>query len=232
KASPIMLSGNTDCYQPAEAEYGLTRKMLEVLYRYRHPVGIITKSSLILRDIDLLKQLADLQLVKVAISLTSLDEPLQRRLEPRAASVLKRLKTIETLSAAGIPVNVMMAPVIPGLTEHEILPLAEKVAEKGAYNIAFTLVRLNGDVAEIFEDWIRKVLPDRADRVLNRIRDIHGGQLNDSRFGTRMSGEGKIAEVIHKQFRLARTRFFEGRSAPPYNLDLHDEFKSPQMSLF
>ena len=228
----IMLSGNTDCYQPIEAELKITRKILEVLWRYRHPVGVITKNSLITRDLDLLRQMAAEQLVKVSLSVTTLEESLRRALEPRTASVAARLKTIKILVDNGIPVNVMMAPIIPGLNDHEILEMAKTVADLGASSMYYTMVRLNGDVAEIFEDWIRKNLPDRADRVLNRIRDCHGGNLSDSRFGVRMRGEGKIAEMVAQQMQLARKLYFADRKMPAYNLELFHQMKNPQLKLF
>ncbi len=231
-ASPIMLSGNTDCYQPIEQELEITRKLLEVFWKYRHPVGIITKNALITRDLDILQDLAKHQLVKTVISVTSLNYELQRKLEPRTASIFKRLKTIRTLAAHNIPVQVMMAPVIPGLNEHEIFPLAKKVAECGASSIYYTLVRLNGDVATIFIDWLEKNYPDRAEKVLNKIKATHGGTLNDSRKGKRMSGEGRIAEIIRAQFKLANRKFFKEKSKIDYNLDLYEKFKNPQMKLF
>ncbi len=229
---PIMLAGNTDCYQPAEQEYRLTRKILEVLWRYKHPVGIITKSALILRDLDILRPMAAQQLVKVSISLTTLHEDLRQMLEPRTASVLKRLRTIETLAQAGIPVNVMLAPIIPGLTDHEIMPMAEAVAKRGTLSIHHTVVRLNGDVAEIFSDWLQRTMPERAERVLNRIKDCHAGNLNDSQFGRRVKGEGQIAEMIDQQMQLARRKFFAGRTMPPYNRDLFLQLKDPQLKMF
>lgn len=232
KTVPIMLAGNTDIYQPAEQQFGLTRQILEICRRYRHPVGLITKNSLILRDQDILCELAAERLAHVSISLTTLDEDLRRELEPRTASVAQRLKVIETLSAAGIPVNVMLAPVIPGLTDHELLPMAEKVSQLGARSIGYTLVRLNGAIAEIFEDWVRKHRPERAERVLNRIKDCHGGKLNDSRFGTRMRGEGEIANIIAMQFKLAKQRYFGDREWPEYNLELHPHYKTDQLNLF
>ncbi|WP_282774884.1 PA0069 family radical SAM protein [Phaeodactylibacter xiamenensis] len=232
KPEPIMLAGNTDCYQPAEQTLGITREILKVLWKYRHPVGIITKNSMVLRDLDLLQPMAENRLLRVSISLTTLDEKLRRLLEPRTASVKARLKTIEVLAAKGIPVNVMMAPIIPGLNDHEILEVGQKVSSLGAVSMAYTMVRLNGDVAAIFEDWIRKTMPDRADRVLNRIRDVHGGELNDSRFGTRMRGEGQFAEVVKQQFQLARQRYFADKVKPDYNLDLFEQGRNPQMSLF
>ncbi len=232
KAVPIMFSGNTDCYQPAEREYKLTQKMLEILWKYRHPVSIITKNSLILRDIDILKKMAEKRLVKVAISITSLYEKLQQQLEPRTASVLRRLKTVELLSANGIPTSVMMAPIIPGLNDHEILEMAKVVAEKGARDMYHTIVRLNGDVATIFEDWLRKNFPDRADKVLNKIKSCHGGTLGDNRYGKRMSGEGKIAEIISAQIKLARKKYFADKKTIAYNLELYEKVKNPQLSLF
>ncbi len=231
-ASPMMLSGNTDCYQPIERKLEITRSILDVLWKYRHPVGIITKNSLILRDLDILTKMAAQNLVHVSISLTTLDEELRREMEPRTASVQARLHTIEKLSKFGIPVNVMFAPIIPGLNEHEIFKVAEYTSKLGALGMAYTLVRLNGDVATIFEDWLRKVFPDRADKVLNKIKACHGGQFEDSRFGKRMSGEGSYAEIIRDQFHLAKHKFFQDKKLPPYNLDLHEKMKNPQMSLF
>jgi DNA repair photolyase len=232
EATPIMLAGNTDCYQPAEKQYEITRQILEVFLRYRHPVGLITKNSLILRDLDLLDALNEHNLVHVAISVTTLQEDLRRFLEPRTASISKRLKTIEVLADKGIPVNVMMAPIIPGLNDHEIMDMAKKVAGLGANSIAYTMVRLNGDVATIFEDWIRKNYPDRAEKVLNKIRSCHGGELNDSRFGKRMVGEGRIAEIVRQQFKLAKKLYFKNTERKAYNLDLYKRFKYPQLELF
>ncbi len=232
KAAPIMFAGNTDIYQPAERKFKITRECLEVFWKYRHPVGLITKNSLILRDLDLLEKLAAENLCHVVISITTLDEPLRQFLEPRTASVQQRLKTVETLTKAGIPTMVMMAPVIPGLNDHEVLKLVKAVADRGALAVGHTMVRLNGDVAAIFEDWIRKTMPDRADRVLNRIRDTHGGSLEEKRFGARMRGEGNIAEIIHAQFRVAKEKYLKDRKLPAFNLDLHERHKTAQLSLF
>lgn len=232
KAAPVMFAGNTDVYQPAERHFRITRECLEVFWKYRHPVGIITKNSLVLRDLDILEKLASESLLHVAISITTLQEELRQFLEPRTASSAQRLKTVKILAQAGIPTFVMMAPIIPGLNDHEVLPMAKAVAERGALGIGHTIVRLNGDVGQIFEDWIRKAMPDRADRVLNRIRDTHGGSLEEKRFGKRMRGEGNIAEIIHAQFRVAKEKYFKGRKMPPYNLELHERFKSLQLYLF
>ena len=232
KATPIMLSGNTDCYQPAEQKYRITRQMLQILWKYRHPVGIITKNKLVLRDIDILEQMAKHDLVHVTISLTTLEEPLRRLLEPRTSSVLGRLDTIQKLSESGIPVHAMASPIIPGLNEHEIFSLAEESARRGASNIYYTMVRLNGDIAEIFADWVERNFPDRMDKILNKIRSMHGGELGDSRYGKRMKGEGRIAESIHQQMQIAKRKYFEGKETPDYNCALHEGYKSPQMRLF
>jgi DNA repair photolyase len=228
----IMLSGNTDCYQPAERKYRITRQMLEVLWKYRHPVGIITKNSLILRDLDILEKMAENNLVRVAISLTTLNESLRRLLEPRTATGANRVKTIKTLSEHGIPVSAMLAPIIPSLNDHEIMDLAKAAADAGARRIHHQIVRWNGDVAPIFEDWIAKSYPDRAEKVLNKIKALHGGTLNDSRFGQRMKGEGNFADIIEQQVALARRKYFEGREVPPYNLELYRQMKNPQLNLF
>lgn len=231
-AAPIMLSGNTDCYQPAEAKFKLTRQILEVVERFNHPVGIITKSALVLRDIDILSRLAEKKLVTVAISINTLTEETRRLLEPRTASIPRRLQVIEELSKAGIYVHAMLAPMIPGLTDHEIMPLMEAVTMAGASNAGYITVRLNGDVGSIFTDWVRKKYKDRADKILNRIMDTHGGKLNDSRYGTRMSGEGKYAEIIEKQFELAKKKFLPDGTHFTYDLALFEKTRKPQTSLF
>lgn len=232
KVSPIMLSGNTDCYQPIEQKMAITRSILEVMWKYRHPVSIITKNSLVLRDLDILRQLAEQQLVRVAISVTTLDETLRRKLEPRTASVQSRLFTIEQLASNGIPVSVMFAPVIPGLNDTEVFKIAEYTSKLGALSLGYTVVRLNGDIGAVFEDWLRQQMPDRADKILNRVKEVHGGQLGDSRLGTRMRGEGNFAEIIRSQVQLARKRYFEGRNPPAFNLELFERFRHPQLSLF
>ena len=232
KASPIMLSGNTDCYQPIERKLKITRSLLEVFWKYRHPVSVITKNALILRDMDLLKQLAEERLVHVAISITTLDDQLRKLLEPRTSSIPSRLRAVKKLADNDIPVMVMMAPIIPGLNEHEIFDMVKTVAEVGARQVAYTMVRLNGDVAKVFTDWVEKTYPDRADKIINKIKSCHGGQLRDHRFGKRMSGEGNIAEIISKQFRLARKKFLPEYERVPYNLDLHQDYKTTQLKLF
>jgi DNA repair photolyase len=200
--------------------------------KYRHPVGIITKNALITRDLDILKALATLNLVSVNISITSLSESTRRILEPRTATIKKRLDTVKILSDHGIPVNVMLAPIIPGINSHEILPLAKAVADHGALSIAHTIIRLNGAIGGIFTDWIQKTLPDKADKVLNQIKECHGGQLNDSRYGKRMRGEGHIAKQINDLIRLARLKYFKDKGMPTLNMDLHEQYKDGQLKLF
>ncbi|MFC4722970.1 PA0069 family radical SAM protein [Geojedonia litorea] len=232
KANTIVMSGNTDCYQPAEQQFKITRQCLEVFLKYKHPVGIITKNALILRDLDILKELAQHQLVGVNVSITTLSEETRRILEPRTASIKKRLETIRVLTEHGIPVNVMLAPIIPSINSHEILPMAKAVSEAGALSIAHTIVRLNGAIGEIFSDWIKKTMPDRADKVLHQIESCHGGSLNDSRFGIRMRGDGEIAKQINNLVKLARQKYFKGKAMPKLNTTLHEPCKDGQLKLF
>lgn len=232
KAYPIVLSGNTDCYQPAEKQFKITRKCLKVFLKYKHPVAIITKNTLMLRDLDILKELAKDNLIGVNISITTLSEDTRRILEPRTATIIKRLETVKVLSDNGIPVNVMLAPIIPSINSHEILPMAKAASDYGAISIGYTIVRLNGAIGQIFTDWIHKAMPDRADKVLHQIEDCHGGSLNDSRYGTRMRGEGKIAEQIHALMRLAKLKYFKNKIMPKLNTSLHEEYKNGQLKLF
>ncbi|TBW27814.1 PA0069 family radical SAM protein [Gramella sp. KN1008] len=232
KATPIVLSGNTDCYQPIEKKLQITRRLLQTFLKYRHPVGMITKNALVQRDIDILKELAADNLVHVNLSITSLQEETRRILEPRTASIKKRLDTLEKLSAANIPVSVMMAPIIPSINSHEIMPLVKEISERGALGVGYTIVRLNGSIGQIFTDWIRKAMPDRADKVLHQIESVHGGSLNDSRFGTRMKGEGEFATQVAQQFKIARNLYLKDRERPKLNCKLHEEYKDGQMKLF
>ena len=215
---PIMLSGNTDCYQPQERKFQITRKMLQVLAKYRHPVGIISKNSLVTRDIDILKDLASDRLVHVMISITTLNEDLRRAMEPRTVSGLKRLKVVEELAKANIPVGIMNAPVIPGLNHHEIPQILKAAADHGALTVGMTVVRLNGSIGKIFEDWLRKNFPDRFDKVWNQICSLHGGNINDSQFGRRMAGDGNIADIIHQLHHASKKKYFSNREMPPYDL--------------
>jgi DNA repair photolyase len=228
----IVLSGNTDCYQPAEKKYEITRQCLELFLKYKHPVGIITKNALITRDLETLKALAKDNLVAVNMSITSLSEDMRRILEPRTTTIKKRLETVKILSNHGIPVNVMLAPIIPSINSHEILPLAKAASDHGALSIAHTIVRLNGAIGQIFSDWIHKTMPDRADKVLHQIENCHGGNLNDSRFGKRMRGEGKIAEQINLLVKLARLKYFREKEMPKLNTSIHEQYKEGQLKLF
>lgn len=232
QAETIVLSGNTDCYQPAEQKYKITKACLEVFLKYRHPVGIITKNALILRDLEILKELNKDGLIGVNVSVTSLSEETRRILEPRTVSIKKRLETIRILSAHNIPVNAMLAPIIPGINSHEIMDLAKAVSDNGALSFAFTVVRLNGAIGQIFTDWIHKTLPDKADRVLHLIEACHGGTLNDSRMGIRGKGEGHIAAQLHDLARLAKHRYFEDKVFPKLNKELHAQYKDGQLRLF
>lgn len=232
KAQTIVLSGNTDCYQPAEKEFEITRQCLEVLLKYKHPVGIITKNALILRDMNLLKDLAKDNLVVVNMSITSISEETRRILEPRTTTIKRRIETVKQLSQNGVPVNVMLAPIIPSINSHEILPMAKAVSDAGALSIAHAIVRLNGAIGEIFTDWIYKTLPDKADKVLHQIESCHGGALNESRFGVRMRGEGQIAKQIQDLVHLARLKYFKDKQMPKLNTKLHEQYKTGQMKLF
>ncbi|MDB4533717.1 PA0069 family radical SAM protein [Vicingaceae bacterium] len=218
KVSPIMLSGNTDCYQPIERKLKITRRLLEVCLKYKHPVSILTKNSVILRDIDILQQLADQNLVHVGLSITSLDNKLRNALEPRTASVEKKLETLGTLSKNNIPTMVMAAPIIPGLNSHEIPTIVKKVANLGALAVGYTTVRLNGEIAEIFENWIKSSYPDRANKVLNQIREINNGNLY-SKGKNRMKTHGETALMIKNMFKVARNKHLKGREVPNYDLN-------------
>ena len=216
----ISLSGNTDCYQPVERKMRITRALLEVFLEYRHPVGIITKNSLILRDMDLLSQMAQYNLVHVMVSVTTLKEELRQLMEPRTVTTLNRMRVVKTLREAGIPAGVMTAPIIPGLNSDEIPELIRMASENGALAAGYTLVRLNGSVKDLFRDWIFKTMPDAADKIWNQITEAHGGDVSDSRFGTRMRGEGEIAGSIRQLFKLAVRRYMEDRRLPDYDYSL------------
>jgi DNA repair photolyase len=203
----VLLSGNTDCYQPIERKLGITRQCLQVFLKYRNPISIITKNALIERDIDVLRELASLNLVFVIITITTLDPELARRMEPRTTTPAKRLDTVEALAANGIPTGVNIGPVIPGLTDVEIPMIVKRAAERGARYASFTLVRLPMAVKDLFIEWLDRTLPDQAPRILNRIRSVRGGELTCSEFGKRMKGEGKIADVIDQLFQTSCKQF-------------------------
>jgi hypothetical protein len=228
---PISLSGNTDCYQPAEQKYRITRSLLEVCREFQQPVGIITKNAAILRDIDVLKDLGSRKLLSVMVTITSLDEELRRKMEPRTTTAMQRMRIIRELSQAGIPTGVMIGPVIPGLNDHEMQKILGMAADHGAQFSSFTFVRLNGAIQLIFRDWLMKNFPDRADKVWHMIQDGHDGKVNDSRFGVRMKGEGRMAELIAQQFRKYSKKYDLNKEL--FRFDLN-RFTIPrqQLSLF
>ncbi len=202
----IALGTNTDPYQPIEREYGITRSILEVLERTSHPVGIVTKSALVVRDIDILERMAARGLAKVALSVTTVDRRLARAMEPRAATPQKRLEAIGKLSDAGIPVGVMVAPIIPGLNDHEIESILEAAYAAGAREAGYVLLRLPLELKEIFREWLATEFPDRAQRVLSLLQSMHGGKDYVADFGLRQRGRGPYADQIAKRFRLALKR--------------------------
>ncbi len=231
-AAPIMLSGNTDCYQSVEKEYEITRDILKVLLKHKHPVGIVTKSALILRDIDILQNMAQHNLVNVAISLNTIDDSLRQKLEPRASSVHTRLALIDKLSSAGIPVTVLAAPIIPGLNDTGIIKLAKKVSEAGARALHHIVVRLNGNVKEIFKGWLSRNINESTDTILNQIRSLHNGDLANSKFGQKMKSDGVIEDMIHQQFKLARNLYMLDDEIFDYNTELFSRNKVRQGVLF
>jgi DNA repair photolyase len=202
----IGFSGVTDCYQPIERSLKLTRGCLEVLAEARNPVTIITKSHLVTRDIDLLSRLARFDAADVMVSVTTLDDAVARVMEPRAARPARRLDAIRQIAAAGIPVGVMVAPIVPGLTDHEVPAILGAAAEAGARTAGRTIVRLPYGVKDLFSDWLAVHFPDRRQKVLGRLREMRGGKLNDSTFGRRMAGEGEFANAIQDMFDLHRRR--------------------------
>lgn len=202
----LSMSGVTDPYQPVEKELRITRRCLEVLAEFRNPVGIVTKNHLVTRDVDLLSELARYNAAVVAVSLTTLDDDLRCVMEPRTSRPVRRLAAIEKLAGAGIPVGVMTAPVIPSINDHELPNLISAAAEAGASFAAYVPVRLPGAVRPIFEDWLERRFPERKEKVLNRIRSMRGGKLNDPRFGSRMKGEGIFAEHIAQLFDISCRR--------------------------
>ncbi len=206
KPQVLAMSVATDCYQPVERRLRITRRCLEVLAEFRNPVAVVTKNHLVTRDIDLLSELVRHDAAMVAISLTTLDDDLRRVMEPRTSRPARRLAAIEALARAGIPVGVMIAPIIPGLTDHEMPALLSAAAERGASFAAYTPVRLPYAVAPLFENWLERHFPERKEKVLNRIRSMRGGKLNDPRFGSRMRGEGIFAEQIAQLFSISCRR--------------------------
>lgn len=200
-ATPIMLSGNTDCYQPAEQTYRLTRGLLEVCNEFNQPVGILTKNSWILKDKDVLQEMGKKQIVSAMVSITSFNEDLRRTMEPRTTTAKQKLKVINELSKAGVRMGIMMGPMIPGLNEHEMQRIMKEAADNGATFTAYTFIRLNGAIKFLFHDWLYKNFPDRADKIWHLVEQSHDGKVNDTRWGVRMRGEGNIAQLVAQQYK-------------------------------
>jgi DNA repair photolyase len=226
----IMMSGNTDCYQPAERKFQITRQVLEVLLEYRNPVGIITKNALVVRDRDLLTELASLNLVGVFFSITTLNRELARKLEPRTATPERRLAAMEKLTKAGIPCGVMMGPVIPGLNDEEMLPILKAASESGAVHAGYNMLRVPYGVLPIFKEWLEREVPLEAKKVLARVEMVRDGKLNDVDFGSRMRGTGAYADYIKRTFRVGMKRY--GLDQQKLNLTTEHFRRAGKLTLF
>jgi DNA repair photolyase len=238
KPSPIALGANTDCYQPIERKYRITRGILEVLAEFEHPVTLVTKSALIERDLDILAPMAQKSLVKVFVSIGSLDRALARKLEPRAASPQRRLDILKALSNNKIPCGVMVAALIPALNDKTMEQVLEAASAAGAAEAAYVILRLPNELKTLFKEWLAAHYPERAEHVISIVRQMRGGRENDPDFGTRMSGTGKFAELVEKRFEIACRRFglnAHGAGREPPGLDC-SRFRPPahggQMQLF
>jgi DNA repair photolyase len=234
KPKPIAMGTNTDPYQPAERKHKLTRGILELLLETRHPVTITTKSALVVRDLDILKPMAELNLVRVALSITSMDHKLSRKMEPRASTPEKRLETVRLLSEAGVPTTVMAAPMIPAINDMELERILDAAAAQGARDASAILVRLPLEVRDIFREWLLRHFPDRVSHVMGLIRDARGGKDNDPNFHTRFVGDGPYATLIRQRVDRARERYGLNKPIPPLRTDLFTPPKldDGQMSLF
>lgn len=233
RCATIVLGANTDAYQPSERRLKVTRGILELLASCNHPLRIVTKSSLVERDLDLLAPMAERGIVTVAVSITTFDTGISRTMEPRASSPARRLKSIERLATAGIPVEVPVAPVIPVLTDSELERILELARNAGAIDAWYTLVRLPREVAELFKSWLRLHYPLKAEHILNRIRDSRGGKDYESGFGTRMRGRGTFADLLERRFQLAYRRLgFPGNEAPDVTLFRAPAVDEAQLTLF
>lgn len=230
--APIAMGTNTDPYQPIEREWGITRACIEILAECRHPLMITTKSDRVLRDIDLLANMARDGLVAVGISVTSLDPKVIRTLEPRAPHPEKRIAAIARLADAGVPVHACMSPIIPAITDHEIETLVPRIAAAGARGVSFIPIRLPHEVAPLFRQWLDLHYPDRADKVMAIIRSMRGGRDNDPRFGDRMRGQGVWADLIRSRFAIARRRAGLTGERASLRTDLFRPPQGPQLSLF
>jgi DNA repair photolyase len=228
----VAISGVTDCYQPAERKLKLTRACLEVFAEFRNPVAVVTKNHLVTRDADLLSDLARHRAAAVFVSVTTLDPLLARAMEPRASTPSRRLDAVATLAAAGVPVGVMIAPVIPGLTEHEIPAILSAAKEAGARHAGRVMLRLPFGVKELFDKWLERHEPLKRKKVLSRLRDIRGGRLNDPAFGSRMSGQGPLADQIHQLFSATCLRLGLPERGPTLSVDAFRRPGPVQMTLF
>jgi len=230
--APLSLSGNTDCYQPIERKMRITRQLLEICLEFRNPVGVLTKNALVLRDLDIIKELASHKLIRVFTSITSLDEELRKVMEPRTATYKSRLKVLETLSKNGVPTGIMNAPLVPGLNDIHMPSVLKAASEAGAKWAGYTVVRLNGAIGGIFHDWLHKTFPDRAEKVWNLICACHDGQVNDSRWGTRTVGDGKFSELIRAQFQLYCRKYHLNEDHMEMNTNDFRRIKNGQLPLF
>ncbi len=216
----LILGANTDAYQPVERTLGITRRILEVLAEFKHPVGIITKSALVARDIDILAPMAAQGLARVFVSVTSLDRRLARKMEPRAAAPERCITTIRSLAEAGIPTGVMVAPILPGLTDHEMEKILARAARAGAARAGYIVLRLPLEIKDLFTEWAQDNLPDRAERMLTQIRRFRRGKLYDAAFGKRLTGQGTEAALLADRFHIACARFGLATDMPPMNNSL------------
>ena len=220
KPDVIAIGTYTDPYQPIEKSREIMRGILQVLSEFDHPVAIVTKGSLIERDIDILTRMAAKGLVRVGISVTTLDPAIARAMEPRVPSPARRLATIRRLADAGISTRVSIAPIVPALTDHEVEAIMQAAKDAGAQGVSTVILRLPREVAGLFTDWVHQHFPDRAARILNRVRELHGGKLYDAEFGKRMRGQGEWAAVLHKRLAVARKRIGLAHDLPPLRCDL------------
>lgn len=233
KGETIMFSGNTDCYQPVEKEMEITRELLKICLEHKQSVAIITKNDLILRDIDILEAMHAERLVQVAVSITTLNERLRREMEPRTSTAYNRMRIVQKLAEKHIPVSVMMAPVIPGLNDHEMMQLAGNAAKLGATGFFYTLIRLNDEVATVFEEWLEHAFPKRKDKVLNLIKSCRNGGLGEKLYFDRMKGSGSYAEMIKSQYFMAIKKYYEGRrKIAAIDTTRFEKYRNRQLSLF
>ena len=228
----IMLSGNTDCYQPIERELEITRKILEVCLAYRHPVSILSKNALVLRDLDLFIKMNELNLISVALSIPTMNEDLRRKMEPRTSSAIKKLEALKILKENNIPTGAMIAPIIPGLNSDETLKIIKKISETGADWFGYTLIRLNDTVEPVFVKWLETSFPDRKDKVISLIKQMRGGKLGEKRYFERYKGEGSIAEMIHKTIEIGRNKYFKNRKIAELSAAHFSGSKTQQLKLF